>query len=218
MSTQLRKNPCQSWKLYVITGSGAPEGRSLKETVRLAIDGGASVIQLRDKKTSDKELIQVARELLTLTRSRKIPLIINDRIEVAKISGADGVHLGQEDGPLEKARVLLGKDAIIGRSTHSPEQALLAVQEGFDYIGVGPVFKTPAKPTVAPVGLEFVRFAVNNIAIPFVAIGGIDEANINEVLQAGARCTAVVRAVMTAEDPKKMSKALIRRIENFYGK
>jgi len=150
--------------------------------------------------------------LLAVTRSRKIPLIINDRIRVAKLAGADGVHLGQEDGLLEEARVLLGEDALIGRSTHSPEQALKAQRDGFDYIGVGPVFKTPTKPAYVPVGLELVRFAADNIQIPFVAIGGIDASNAREVWEAGAKTIAVVRAVMGSGDPEEAARRLVEKL------
>ena len=106
----------------------------------------------------------------------------------------------------------MGETAIIGRATHSPEQALLAVKEGFDYIGVGPVFKTPTKPSYRPVGLELVRFAAANISIPFVAIGGIDESNIHEVAKSGAHTFAVVRAVMAAKNPKKAVEGLLKKI------
>ncbi len=178
-------------------------------TVRKAILGGAGVIQLRDKNASDAELIKMARQLLTLTRSANIPLIINDRIEVAKKSGADGVHLGQTDAGLQEAREALGKNAIIGRSTHTQEQALAAQKEGFDYIGIGPVFGTPTKPLYQPVGLDLVRFAAANIHIPFVAIGGIDAANAASVKQAGASVIAVVRAIMDSDDPAVAAQTLL---------
>lgn len=191
----------QNWKLYVVTDPAGAKLRPLAETVRRAILGGASVIQLRAKTATDAQLLEQASHLLTLTRSAKIPLIINDRIAVAKKAGADGVHLGQDDPGLEEARRVLGKKAIIGCSTHSPEQALKAQADGFDYIGVGPVFGTPTKPDYKPVGLELVRFAAANIRIPFVAIGGIDASNAAEVKKAGASAVAVVRAVMASDDP-----------------
>ena len=191
----------------MITDRGG-EKRPLAEKVREAILGGADAVQLRDKTASDEELIRQAKELLLLTRSAGIPLIVNDRIRVAKKAGADGVHLGQDDASIKEARTVLGKKAIIGRSTHTPEQALRAQREGFDYIGVGPVFATPTKPSYEPVGLEFVRFAAKNIRIPFVAIGGIDEKNVFQVKSAGAKVVAVVRAVMASEDPQKSTKSI----------
>ena len=126
----------------------------------------------------------------------------------AKASGADGVHLGQDDASYAEARAELGPAALIGRSTHSPEQALAAEKEGFDYIGVGPVFGTPTKPDYVPVGLDLVRFAAKNVKVPFVAIGGIDASNVFQVRQAGARAVAVVRAVMASQDPERTAREL----------
>ena len=203
-----KKKPCLSWKLYVITDKAGLKKGSVAASVREAILGGADVVQLRDKSASDSELIAQAKELLALTRAAGIPLIVNDRIGVAKKAGADGVHLGQDDAGLKEARAVLGKRALIGRSTHSPEQALRAQAEGFDYIGVGPVFLTPTKPSYEPVGLELVRFAAKNITIPFVAIGGINEKNILQVKSAGARTVAVVRAVMASADPQRSAESL----------
>lgn len=176
--------------------------------VRQAIAGGANVIQLRDKKASRRELVDRAKELLVVTRELGVPLIMNDDADAARESGCDGVHLGQDDGPLAAARKILGPGAIIGRSTHSPEQAKAAELEGFDYIAVGPVFGTPTKPTYTPVGLELVKFAAANIKIPFVAIGGIDASNVKEVRQAGAKIVAVVRAVISAKDPEAAARIL----------
>ena len=178
--------------------------------VRAAIQGGASVVQLRDKKASRRQLVDSAKELLRVTRPLGVPLIMNDDTDAAQESGCDGVHLGQDDGPLAAARKILGPGSIIGRSTHSPEQAKAAELEGFDYIGVGPVFGTPTKPTYTPVGLELVKFAAANIKIPFVAIGGIDASNIEQVRSAGAKTVAAVRAVMSARDPEAAAKQLRR--------
>lgn len=206
----LKKNSCQSWKLLVITDPTLPGGRDLVETVRLAVKGGASAVQLRDKSASDEELKRLASALLKITRPSGVPLIINDRAEVAAAVGADGLHLGQNDGDLLAARRLLGESSIIGRSTHSRAQALTGVEEGADYIGIGPVFRTPTKSQAQPVGLDLVSFAAQNIKLPFVAIGGIDEHNAEAVRRAGARCIAVVRAVIRASDPKKMTQNLLR--------
>ncbi len=205
-----KKERCRAWKLYIITDDAALRGgATLGDVVALAIRGGADVIQLRDKRTDDARLAETAKALLKITRPCGVPLIINDRIDVARVSGADGVHLGQEDASLEEARRELGEQCIIGRSTHSPEQALEAEKQGFDYIGVGPVFQTPTKPGYQPVGLDLVRFAAKHVRIPFVAIGGIDAANAKQVLAAGARTIAVVRAVMTAADAEHATRGLL---------
>jgi len=211
---RLKKTLCQNWKLYVVTGPGAGKNDSLEKTVKEAVEGGADVIQLRDKNATEDTLLKMARALLKILRPRGVPLIINDSVRVAKLSGADGVHLGQDDGALGEARSILGKEAVIGRSTHSRKQAKEAEKEGFDYIGVGPVFKTPTKPSAAPVGLDLVRFASQNIHIPFVAIGGIDIDNIREVREAGAKIIAVARAVCGAKDPRKACEKLLREITN----
>lgn len=203
-----KRSLCRSWRLYVITDLKSIGDRSLNTVVQAAIAGGASVIQLRDKESDDERLVQSAVSLLGLTRPRGIPLIINDRVQVAKRSGADGLHLGQEDGSLRETRAVLGEDAIIGRSTHSQTQALAAQAEGFDYIAIGPIYQTPTKPDYAPVGLELVKFAAKNIRIPFVAIGGIDANNIAEVHKAGARTVAVVRAVMGESNPQQAAHRL----------
>jgi thiamine-phosphate pyrophosphorylase len=207
-SIELKKRSSLNWKLYVITDREAAAGRPLSEIVAKAILGGADVVQLRDKKASDTELLNAARELLRITRPAGVPLVINDRVRVALESGADGLHLGQDDGSLDAARAVVGDSMIIGRSTHSPSQALGAEKEGFDYIGVGPVFQTPTKPTYEPVGLDLVRFAAQNIRIPFVAIGGIDEGNAALVRRAGASTIAVVRAVMASPDAEITSRNL----------
>lgn len=172
------------------------------------------MLQLRDKTANDRELIGQAKELLTIARQYGALLIVNDRIEVAQAAGADGVHLGQDDRSLAQARAILGPKAIVGRSTHSPEQALAAEREGFDYIGVGPVFATPTKPAYRPAGLRLVRFAAKNIRIPFVAIGGIDASNAGEVVKAGAKTVAVVRAMFGVADPKQAAERLIQIIRD----
>ncbi len=205
-----KKELCQNWKLYIITDRICLRKKTLVEAVREAVLGGAGVVQLRDKSARDEEFAAQARELLLITRSLGVPLIINDRIEIARQVGADGVHLGQDDASLEAARMILGANAIVGRSTHSVEQARRAQSEGFDYIGVGPVFATPTKPSYEPVGLDLVRLAAQILRIPFVAIGGIDEKNAFEVRKAGAKTVAVVRAVMASENPKLTAENLCK--------
>ena len=204
--TLSKKKLCRRWRLYVIT---MPDTTARQcEKVREAILGGADAIQLRDKLATDEDMTRQAKALLRVARAHQVPLIVNDRIAVAKQSGADGLHLGQDDGSLAAAKAVLGEHRIYGRSTHSPEQALGAEKEGFDYIGIGPVFETPTKAGRPAVGIELVRYAAANIGIPFVAIGGIDSGNIGPVRRAGARAVAVVRAVMDAADPRKAAREL----------
>ena len=199
-------------RLYVIA-SPSRAGDDLEEGVRKAISGGADVVQLRDKFSSASQVLETARTLGRICRQSGVIFIVNDRVDIALASGADGVHLGQDDLPVSEARNLAKRHGrsepfLIGCSTHSLEQALLAQDEGADYIGCGPVFSTPTKPDYRVQGLELVRQYREQIRIPFVAIGGIDEGNIAQVAQAGARCAAVVRAVLGSADPEAAARSL----------
>ena len=206
MSTRSKSGLCINWKLYAITCPERLAGRDPVRVVEEVIEGGADVVQLRDKTASDEALTMLARKLLVVTRRANVPLVINDRLRVAKDSAADGFHMGQEDGTLSDAISELGPDRLYGRSTHSPEQVLAAAREGFDYIGVGPVYETPTKAGRAAVGLELVRYAADHSSLPFVAIGGVDETNVRHVREAGARCVAVVRALCGSGDPLLAAK------------
>lgn len=199
---------CSDWRLYVIVDGVAAKTRDLAEMAEAAIRGGADVLQLRDKAASDEALIEEARRLLRLTRRAGIPLIINDRPEVARAVGAEGVHLGQEDLPLSAARRRLGPNAILGQSTHSLAQARAAEADGADYIGYGPIFATPTKPDAVSVGLGLIAEVGARIRVPVVCIGGIDRATLPLVLAAGAERVAVVRAVCAAADPEAAARAL----------
>ena len=199
---------CSAWQLYVIIDPTACGGRDPADVAARAIRGGADVIQLRDKHATGRSLLEAARRLLDITRPAHIPLIINDRADIAHAAQADGVHLGQADLPLKAAREILGPERIIGRSTHSLEQAIAAEQDGADYIGVGPIFSTPTKPDYQSVGIDLIREVASRIRIPYVCIGGINTGNAPQLRAAGARCLAVVRAVCGAEDPQAAAAAL----------
>lgn len=200
-----RRERLAAARLYLICDS-QPGGRELPDVVRAAVAGGVDVVQLRDKRLADDELAAVANALRALCERLGALLIINDRAAVAVSAGADGVHLGQDDGAPERARQSVGPDLLIGLSTHTPQQIDSAGPA--DYIGVGPVHETPTKPGVPAVGLELVRHAAENARVPFFAIGGIDSATAPAVLQAGARRLAVVRAIADAEDPEAAARAL----------
>ncbi|MBI4436956.1 MAG: thiamine phosphate synthase [Candidatus Omnitrophica bacterium] len=194
------KKELKRGSLYVITDPGAQRGKGHLEVLTQALEGGASVVQLRDKEAKDEALITVGRALREVCDQFGALLIVNERVDVAKAVGADGLHIGQDDLSLKRARQEIGGNRLLGVSTHSLEQARRAFQEGADYIGVGPIFKTPTKPDYAPVGLEFIHEVRKNLSIPFIAIGGINLSNIEEVLGAGAYAIAVVRAVVAQED------------------
>ncbi len=205
---QPSKHSCNDWQLYVILDRAVARGRDLIHIAEAAIAGGADVLQLRDKTAGTASLIDQARTVLAIARRSGIPLIINDRPDVALTIDADGVHLGQDDLPIAAARRLLGPHQLIGRSTHSLEQALEAERQGADYLGIGPVFATPTKPDYIPVGLQLIEHVAAHLRTPWVAIGGIDASNVEYVVDAGARCVAVVRAVIDADDPQAVTRQL----------
>jgi thiamine-phosphate pyrophosphorylase len=189
-------------RLYVIT-TPSPQ-MTYERMVEEACAGGADVIQFRDKVLSHKDRYEVAARLRAICQRSGALFIVNDFLEVALASQADGVHLGQDDLPIEAARQItrqMGvRNFLIGRSSHSLAQAIAAEQEGADYIAIGPVFATPTKPAYGAVGLELVRQVTARIRTPHVAIGGIDAGNVAQVLAAGAERVAVVRAVSAAPD------------------
>ncbi|MBD3291618.1 MAG: thiamine phosphate synthase [Armatimonadia bacterium] len=186
--------------LYVVTDS--PLSRLPEEAVvEAALKGGAEVVQYREKEASTLAMVATARRLRTLTTAHGAILIVNDRIDVALAAGADGVHLGQDDMPYEAARGILGQTAIIGITAHTMEEALEAEQMGADYVGLSPIFATSTKADAGPAtGLAFVEEAARCVRIPKVAIGGINETNMKQVLAAGADCVAMVSAVVTSEN------------------
>jgi thiamine-phosphate pyrophosphorylase len=199
-------------RLYVVSDASAPVARALA-CVAAACDGGADAVQLRRKGDAGLADYRLAERCRELTAAAGVLLIVNDRIDIAMACAADGVHLGQDDLPVAVAR-RLWPDGIVGRSTHSVEQAIAAVGDGADYLGVGPVFVTPTKPQTPAVGLELVSaVATAGLPIPWVAIGGIDRDNLSTVLEAGAPAVAVVRAVCAADDPRAAARELRRLVD-----
>jgi thiamine-phosphate pyrophosphorylase len=171
------------------------------------------IVQLREKQLGDEQLASVAAATRALCERLGALLIVNDRPGVALEAGADGVHVGQDDLPVAEVRELVGDGLLIGLSTHSPAE-IDAVDPGLvDYIGVGPVHETPTKPGRPSVGLELVRYAAEHSPVPFFAIGGIDAANIDAVLEAGAERVCVLRAIAAASDPEQAARALRARID-----
>lgn len=188
--------------LYLVTDPALCAERGLEATVMAAVRGGVSVVQLRDKHASDEEMIAQAIRLKALLDEYEVPLIINDRIEVALASGADGLHIGQSDGDPVEARRRLGEDALIGLSVQTLEQLKAVDVERIDYLGLGPVYATPTKPDhAAPLGIEGLTQLVRSSSLPTVAIGGISLANAGEVMTSGTDGLAVVSALCSAEDP-----------------
>jgi thiamine-phosphate pyrophosphorylase len=195
--------------LYLLISSKMIASRhgSVRQTVRAAIAGGVQAVQLREKSgaTPDAVTLALAAELRELTDEMGKILIINDRPDIAAIVGADGVHLGQQDLPIAEARRLLRPGAIVGRSTHNIAQARTAVQEGADYVALGPVFETETKDAGPTAGIDLLTQAVADPIVssaPLVAIGGIDADNALQVIQAGVKCLAICGAICKPEDPK----------------
>jgi len=173
-----------------------------------ALRGGVDIVQLRDKRADDDQLVLTGRRFARACAEHAALFILNDRPDLVADTGADGVHIGQDDTPVAAARGIVGAQRLVGLSTHSPAQVEAAAAAGVDYIGVGPVHETPTKPGVAAVGLELVRHAASHATTPFFAIGGIDADNLPTVRAAGARGVAVVRALTRAADPEQAARAL----------
>lgn len=197
-------------KLYLVTDRGlCPEGRSLVQTVKEAVEGGVTMVQLREKDIDTRTFIEEALELKALLGPLGVPLIINDRVDVALASDADGVHIGQSDMPYAIARRLLGPDRIIGLSVENMDQVAQADALDVDYIGVSPVFATPTKTdTARPFGLEGLREAVKLSHHPTVAIGGMNALTAADVMAAGTDGIAVVSAIIAAPDPRAAAEEL----------
>ena len=197
-------------RLYALISSHLCKG-SVREIARAAIAGGADAIQLREKGIPDAQVLAVAAEMRELCDETGKFFLMNDRVDIAAIVGADGVHLGQGDLPIAEVRRLLRPGAVIGRSTHSLEQAKAAVNEGADYVSVGPMFPTTTKDR-PPVGLGLLTEAAGAVTLPIVAIGGITAENAAQVVAAGGKCLAVSSAICAASSPKAAAEAIRKQI------
>lgn len=195
--------------LYAITDSSYTR-LPLSAQAEAAISGGATVIQLREKNISEEEYIKKAREVLAVTRKYGVPLIINDNINAALISGADGVHLGQTDGDPAAARRILGEKAIIGVTAKSVSQAKAAEEAGADYLGSGAVFVSPTKPNAKSLSISELSEICSSVNIPVCAIGGINEENVTALMGSGIRGIAVVSAIFGSETTEGIAAAAKR--------
>ncbi len=197
-------------RLYLVTDRGLSMGRDMVDIVREAVAGGVTMVQLREKDCPMRDFVALGRELVALLRPLGVPLIINDRVDVALACDADGVHIGQSDMPFDIARRLLGPDRIIGLSVESMDDIVAANALDVDYVGVSPVFATSTKTdTARPFGLDGLREAVRLSVHPTVAIGGMNARTAADVMACGTDGIAVVSAIVSAESPREAARELI---------
>ncbi|WP_204106372.1 MULTISPECIES: thiamine phosphate synthase [Spirulina sp. CCY15215] len=195
--------------LYLVTSPS----QELFAVVEAALQGGLTLVQYRDKSADDTVRLAQAQKLCDLCHRYRALFIVNDRVDIALAVEADGVHLGQQDVPIELARQLLGSHRLIGRSTTNRGEMDKAIAEGADYIGAGPVYETPTKPGKAAAGFEYLRYVAANCPIPWFAIGGINEQNISEVIEGGVKRVAIVRAIMQAEQPTLTTQYFLTQLK-----
>lgn len=203
--------------LYAVTDSRWLAGRALEDVVGAAIDGGATFVQLREKAATHEGRCALARRVLGVCRAHGVPFVVDDDVACALEVGADGVHVGQEDTAAREARRMLGPDAIVGVSAQTVEQALKAVEDGADYLGVGAVFPTGTKGDAADVGLSGLARICAAVDVPVVAIGGISADNVGSLAGSGARGVAVVSAIFAAPDPREAARGLRRAVGGWDG-
>jgi thiamine-phosphate pyrophosphorylase len=203
----LRHERLRTARLYLVC-EALPRGEEPEPLLRAALNGGVDIVQLREKELGREEIERSAQTFRRLCDTYSALFIVNDDPYLARSFDADGVHLGQDDMPVEEAREILGPDTIVGLSTHSEEQLAASTEQPVDYVSVGPIWETPTKQGRPGVGLGLIEHAATHAPHPFFAIGGIDPSNAGEVVAAGARRLGVVRAIRDAEDPAGAAEAL----------
>ena len=203
------------YSIYLVTDDGCLQGRALIDCVREALEGGVKLVQYRAKTASSAEMYAEALQLKALCDSFNVPLIINDRLDIAMAVGAAGVHLGQDDLPCAVARKLLGEDYIIGVSAHNPAEAKAALQSGADYLGCGAVFGTATKADVKKLGTEGLAAICREKGLPVVGIGGVTADNYREVRAAGADGAAIVSGILAQPDIRATVRAIAKVSQEF---
>lgn len=203
------------YSIYLVTDDGCLQGRALIDCVREALEGGVTLVQYRAKTASSAEMYAEALQLKALCDSFNVPLIINDRLDIAMAVGAAGVHLGQDDLPCAAARKILGEDYIIGVSAHNPAEAQAALQSGADYLGCGAVFGTATKADVKKLGTEGLTAICREKGLPVVGIGGVTADNYREVRVAGADGAAIVSGILAQPDIRAAVRAIARVSQEF---
>ncbi len=205
--------PQIDYTLYLCTDRGIMTADTIEESVELAVQGGVTVVQLREKECTSREMYEMARRVKEVTDAYEVPLIINDRIDIALAVQADGVHLGQSDVPVEVARNILGSDRIVGATANTVELAEAAWKSGADYLGVGDVFGTSTKADTRPVTLEVLKEIRETVSIPVVAIGGVNAENIHLLKETGVDGVAVISAVLGQRDITAAAEGLLDKFQ-----
>lgn len=206
-------NDPASWEIYLVTDRAFSKGRSTLKMVEAAVAGGISAVQLREKDLGTRDFYEEGLSIRDFLRSSGVPLIINDRIDLALALDADGVHLGQSDMPAHVARRILGPDRLIGVSVEKPEHINDVAESSANYLGISPIFLTSTKPELdSSWGLEGIRQARSMTKLPLVAIGSIKRENAADVIRAGADCVAVVTAIVAADDPCEATRLLLEEV------
>ncbi len=198
----------RSARLYGIVDLGYVKPENVVTMTRALAEGGVDILQLRAKGATSAEVESLARSMLPVTRELGVPLVINDHPEVAADVGSDGVHVGQDDDSVAKARAIVGPEIFVGKSTHSLDQAVAAQAEQADYIGFGPLYATGTKPDYVPIGLQDITRVHELVGLPIFCIGGVNAARASEILTAGARRVVVVSAFLLASDVRAEVKRL----------
>lgn len=202
------------YTLYLVTNRELMSSKTIEESVKEAIKGGCTIVQLREKDISSKEFYDIAKSLRKITKKHKVPFIINDRVDIALAVNADGVHVGQSDLSLKDVRKLIGKNKIIGVSCGNLEEAKKAYKDGADYLGVGAVFPTNTKKDAKDVGIDGLKEIINNIPLPIVAIGGINKENIENLRDINLAGVALVSAIISQKDVKNSAKEIKKIYKN----
>ncbi len=205
--------PQIDYTLYLCTDRGIMTADTIEKSVELAVQGGVTVVQLREKECTSREMYEMARRVKEVTDAYEVPLIINDRIDIALAVQADGVHLGQSDVPVEAARNILGSDRIVGATANTVELAEAAWKSGADYLGVGDVFGTSTKADTRPVSLEVLKEIRESVSIPVVAIGGVNAENIHLLKETGVDGVAVISAVLGQRDITAAAEELLDKFQ-----
>ena len=207
----------EDMRLYVVTTRDFLNDKSLEEECEEILQSGATFLQLREKNMEFEDYLSLAKKLKVIANKYNIPFVIDDNVEVAVKSGADGVHVGQKDMEAARARRIIGNDKILGVSVQTVEQAIKAEKDGADYLGVGPVFPTETKPGAATVDLDEVRRIKENVSIPILVIGGINDRSIYDVVKTNTDGVAVVSYIFASEDKKESTKKLRMLSDELFG-